>query len=270
MPSPRNEAGREKHGERKSIGKAAYRKQLHALQVELVKLQRHFIRQNDRILVLFEGRDAAGKDGVIKRIVEHLSPRETRVVALGPPSDRDRTSWYFQRYARYLPAAREMVLFNRSWYNRGGVEHVMGFCTQAEHAEFMHSAPEFEAMLVRSGIKLFKYYLDISKTEQKRRLEDRKADPLTQWKISPVDSVALANWKAYSAARNEMLARTHTLEAPWTLVRADHKRVARLNIIRDFLSRLNYADKDRRLAAPDREIVFPFDPTASRAQQLAK
>lgn len=157
-----------------SISKTAYKKALRKLQIELVKLQRHFIECDDKILIILEGRDASGKDGTIKRIVQHLSPRETRVVALGKPSDRDRTTWYFQRYVSYLPAAQELVLFNRSWYNRAGVEPVMGFCTAAEHEEFMGSVLDFESMLVRSGVKLFKYYLDISKDEQKRRLEDQK------------------------------------------------------------------------------------------------
>ena len=166
-----------------SISKKAYKKSLRKLQIELVKLQRHFIECNDKILIILEGRDASGKDGTIKRIVQHLSPRETRIVALGKPSDRDRTTWYFQRYVSYLPAAQELVLFNRSWYNRAGVEPVMGFCTAAEHEEFMGSVLDFENMLVRSGVKLFKYYLDISKDEQTRRLEDRKTDPLKRWKI---------------------------------------------------------------------------------------
>ena len=192
------------------IPKKAYKKSLRTLQIELVKLQRHFIKCNDKILIIFEGRDAAGKDGTIKRIVQHLSPRETRVVALGKPTDRDRTSWYFQRYVSHLPAAQELVLFNRSWYNRAGVERVMSFCSESEYQEFMSSVTDFENMLVRSGIKLLKYYLDIDEPEQQRRLEDRKRDPLTQWKISPIDDQALHYWKAYSAARNEMLLRSHT------------------------------------------------------------
>jgi polyphosphate kinase 2 (PPK2 family) len=163
-----------------------------------------------------------------------------------------------------------MVLFNRSWYNRAGVEKVMGFCTAAEHAEFMHSVPEFERMLVRSGIRLFKYYLDIGKKEQQQRLARRQADPLTQWKSSPIDSEALKYWKAYSAARNEMLARTHTQIAPWTLVHADDKRAARLNIIRDLLNRLSYDGKDARLTRPDRAVVASYDPAGKRATQLAK
>ncbi|HGM4940432.1 TPA: polyphosphate kinase 2, partial [Pseudomonas aeruginosa] len=182
----------------RSIGREDYEAQLHMLQIELVKLQRHFIKCNDRILILLEGRDGAGKDGSIKRLVEHLSPRETRVVALGKPSDRDRTGWYFQRYVPHLPVGEELVVFNRSWYNRAGVEPVMGFCTAEEHEEFMNSVPKFEEMLVNSGIKLLKYYLDIGKKEQSRRLGERRRDPLKQWKSSPVDAVALKHWDGYT------------------------------------------------------------------------
>lgn len=253
-----------------SISKKAYKKALRKLQIELVKLQRHFIECNDKILIIMEGRDASGKDGTIKRIVQHLSPRETRVVALGKPSDRDRTTWYFQRYVSYLPAAQELVLFNRSWYNRAGVEPVMGFCTAAEHEEFMGSVLDFENMLVRSGVKLFKYYLDISKDEQKRRLEDRKTDPLKRWKTSPIDDQAIKYWKAYSIARDEMLARTHNQMAPWTLVLANNKRLARLNIIKDLLGRLHYTDKDERLTHPDPQIVFAYDISNLENGQLAK
>ena len=260
----------ESGGHTSSDSKKTYKDSLRQLQVELVKLQRHFIECNDKILIILEGRDASGKDGTIKRIVQHLSPRETRVVALGKPSDRDRTSWYFQRYVPFLPAAQELVLFNRSWYNRAGVERVMGFCTEAEHEEFMGSVSNFENMLVRSGVKLLKYYLDISKAEQKRRLRDRKTDPLKQWKVSPIDDQAIKHWKAYSLARNEMLARSHNPTAPWTLVRANDKHLARLNIIKDLLDRLHYAGKDKRLIRPDRQIVFAYDVSNRENGQLAK
>jgi polyphosphate kinase 2 len=253
-----------------SISNKAYKEILPNLQVELVKLQRHFIKCDDKILIILEGRDASGKDGTIKRIVQHLSPRETRVVALGKPSDRDRSAWYFQRYVPYLPVAQELVLFNRSWYNRAGVEHVMGFCTDDEHEEFMGSVSNFENMLVRSGIKLIKYYLDISKVEQTRRLKDRKTDPLKQWKISPIDDQAIKHWKAYSQARNEMLARTHNQITPWTLVCGDDKHLARINIIKDLLGRLHYTDKDERLIHTDPHIVFPYDVSALENGQLAK
>lgn len=252
-----------------SISEHDYEEQLQLLQIELVKLQRHFIECGDKILLLLEGRDAAGKDGSIKRIIEHLSPRETRVVALGTPSDRERSAWYFQRYVAHLPTAQEFVLFNRSWYNRAGVEKVMGFCTKAQHAEFLQSVVPFEQMLANSGIKLLKYYLDISKPEQKERLEDRRRDPLKQWKIGAVDAVAIKNWKAYSAARDEMLQHTHSVAAPWHIVRADNKRLARLNLIRDMLSRLDYAGKDHDLVQPDTQIVFEFSENALADGRLA-
>ncbi len=251
----------EKESDRRApgISNKTYENNLHKLQIELVKLQRHLIKCNDKILIIFEGRDASGKDGAIKRIIQYLSPRETRVVALGKPSDRDRNSWYFQRYIPYLPAAQELVLFNRSWYNRAGVERVMGFCSDAEHQKFIGSVAEFEHMLVRSGIKLLKYYLDISKTEQKKRLDKRKLNPLTQWKVSALDNQALRKWKQYSLARNEMLTHTHNAITPWTIVRADDKQLARLNLIKDLLNRLDYADKDKRLILPGPRVVSAFD-----------
>jgi polyphosphate kinase 2 len=254
----------------KSPGRKDYEQLLHGLQVELVKLQKHFISCEDRILVILEGRDAAGKDGAIKRIVQHLSPRETRVVALGRPSDRERTQWYFQRFIPHLPAAQEFVLFNRSWYNRAGVEHVMGFCTPAEHREFLTSVIEFEQMLARSGIRLLKYYLDISRGEQRRRLRARRKDPLKQWKVSPIDQVALRHWKDYSRARDSMLEQTHHAAAPWTIVRADDKRLARVNLIRDILRRLHYKPKNEKLIRGDRGIVVPFSKQQLRNGALAR
>lgn len=235
-----------------------YGKILEALQIELVKFQKHLIAKGDRILILLEGRDSAGKDGSIKRLIEHLSPRDTRVVALNKPSTRDESEWYFQRYAPYLPAAAEFVLFNRSWYNRAGVEWVMGFCTEAQYEEFMETVPVFEQMLVRSGLQLFKYYLDIDKAEQKQRLADRLTDPLKQWKMSPIDAAAQKHWKDYSTARNAMFARTHTPVAPWTVVRANDKKQARLNLIMDLLTRLDYKDKDHALLCPDPDVVFNY------------
>jgi polyphosphate kinase len=243
----------------KNIEGRDYKATLRLLQVELVKLQRHIIKKNERILIIFEGRDAGGKDGTIKRIVQYLSPREIRIVALGKPSDRDRSSWYFQRYAAHLPAADEMVFFNRSWYNRAGVERVMGFCSDLEYHEFLETVPDFEQMLVRSGIRLIKYYLDISRAEQKKRLKDRQNDPLKQWKVSPIDRAAQQHWDDYSQARNVMFARTHRLSAPWTVVRADDKQAARLNVIKDILFRLDYKDKDESLILPDAEIVFNYE-----------
>jgi polyphosphate kinase 2 len=251
------------------LSHADYKAELHDLQVELVKLQRHFIAHGDKILVLLEGRDSAGKDGSIKRIVAHLSPRETRVVALGKPSDRDTRAWYFERYVAHLPVAEELVLFNRSWYNRAGVERVMGFCTKAQYREFMQSVPRFEEMLVDSGIRLLKYYLDISKDEQKLRLAERRKDPLKQWKASPIDAVAIKHWDDYSEARDAMLLGSHTEAAPWQIVRTDSKRHARLNLMRDILSRLHYAGRSKKLVAPDRNIVFEFTPDCLATKQLA-
>jgi polyphosphate kinase 2 len=253
-----------------SISRHDYQAELHKLQVELVKLQRHFIACGDKILVLLEGRDAAGKDGSIKRIVEYLSPRETRVVALGKPSDRERSAWYFQRYVACLPAAEELVLFNRSWYNRAGVEHVMKFCTHDEYEIFMQSVPKFEKMLVHSGVKLLKYYLDIGKDEQTRRLGDRQRDPLKQWKNSPVDAVAIKHWRAYSKARDAMLMRTHTKVAPWHIVRADNKMLARLNLMRHILSRLQYSGKKIKLVQPDPHYAFEFLPDCFEGNLLAR
>ncbi|MBA4208656.1 MAG: polyphosphate kinase 2 [Parvibaculum sp.] len=253
----------------RSSPKKTYKNELYRLQVELVKLQRDIIACNRKLLVILEGRDAAGKDGVAKRIVEHLSPRDTRVVALGKPSDRQQTEWYFQRFAEHLPAAQELVIFNRSWYNRAGVERVMGFCTDEEYERFVGAVPHFEQMLVDSGIVLMKYYLDISRGEQKKRLADRRKNPLKQWKISPIDKVALKHWSDYSHARDAMLLRTHTAIAPWHIVRADNKQDARLNLIRDLLSRIPYKGKPKDGIHPNPKIVVPFEPSLIEAGLLA-
>ncbi|MEX0715588.1 MAG: polyphosphate kinase 2 [Planctomycetaceae bacterium] len=238
--------------------KAGHKAELLELQIELVKLQKHIIAAGERVLVVVEGRDAGGKDGTIKRMIEHLSPRETRVVALGKPSDRERTMWYFQRFVPHLPAAQEIVIFNRSWYNRAGVEPVMGFCTKDEHHEFLDTVQSFEEMLVRSGIRLMKYYLDISRDVQKQRLEARRDDPLKQWKISPIDEAAQKRWDDYSQARNLMFARTHHADGPWNVVRADVKWPARLNLIKDVLFRLDYDDKNEELLLTDPNIIFEY------------
>lgn len=238
--------------------KDRYKDTLRQLQIELVKLQNHIIKNNDKILIIFEGRDAGGKDGTIKRITQFLSPRETRVVALGKPSDRDLGTWYFQRFTPHLPCVQEMVLFNRSWYNRAGVEQVMGFCSTDQYHEFLETVPEYEQMLVRSGIKLLKYYLDISKNEQKKRLKDRLQNPLKQWKSSPIDKEAQKHWDDYSLARNVMFARTHHISAPWTVVRADDKQSTRINVIKDILFRLDYKGKKESLVLPDADIVFNY------------
>ena len=237
----------------------AYRRSLRELQIELVKFQRHLIGRGERILLVLEGRDAAGKDGVIKHIVEHLSPRDTRVVALPAPSNRERSEWYFQRYVRRLPAAAEFVLFNRSWYNRAGVERVMGFCTDQELKTFFADAPLFERMLVNSGIRLFKYYLDIDRHVQLQRLRERRHDPLSQWKVSPIDKAALKRWDDYTQARDNMLLRTDSLHAPWQIVRANDKHAARLNLIRHLLAQLQYRGKKHELLAVDPALVFGFN-----------
>lgn len=232
-----------------------YKAELKTLQIELTRLQRHIIQNNHKILVIFEGRDASGKDGVIKRITRHMSPREVRVVALGKPTLSETQSWYYQRYVDKLPSTAEMVLFNRSWYNRAGVEKVMGYCTEEEHKTFFETVNDFESLLIRSGIDVLKYYLDISKDEQIERLAERKTSPLTQWKTSPVDAIAVEKWDEYSRARNEMLRLTHTNIAPWAVVKANNKKAARLNIIRDLLNRVNCPRTDEHCSLPDAEIV---------------
>jgi polyphosphate kinase 2 len=247
-----------------------YKRTLYDLRVQLVKLQNQVIRKGLRILVVLEGRDSAGKDGAIKRIVKNLSPRETRVVALGKPSSRDESSWYFQRYVPHLPVGGEIVIFNRSWYNRAGVEVVMGFCTPAEHESFMEDVPRFEQLLVRSGILLRKYYLDIGKAEQKRRLADRARNPLKQWKVSPIDAVAVKNWEKYSEARDEMLTRTHTEFAPWDVVRTDNKHVARLNVIKAILASLDYKGKDERLLVVDPAVVLRHGTQQVKERRIAR
>ncbi len=246
----------------------SYKSELRELQIELVKAHRHIISHGRRVLVIFEGRDAAGKDGSIKRIVEHLSPRDTRVVALGKPSDKEQGQWYFQRYVVHLPSAGEFVLFNRSWYNRAGVERVMRFCSETQTDEFLRAVVPFEHMLVQAGIQLFKYYLDISQQEQRHRLRARARDPLTQWKSSAVDDAALAHWDDYTRARDAMLRRTHISSAPWVIVHADDKKMARLNIIRDLVARIERPGKDPRLGRPDARIVFPFH--SKRLRDMAR
>jgi len=270
LKKPDEQASPESDSPIAKTSKQVYQQTLRRMQVELVKLQRHCIASDNKILIIIEGRDAAGKDGTIKRIVQHLSPRETRVVALGKPSHRERKTWYFQRFAPHLPAAQELVLFNRSWYNRAGVERVMGFCTADEYQEFMGSVSDFEHLLVRSGIKLIKYYLDVSKREQKKRLKDRLSNPLKQWKVSPIDSQAIKYWKQYSVARNEMFARSHNPLTPWTIVRADDKRKTRLNVIGDLLARLSYQGKDQELGQPDPKIISIYDPSCLKNGMLAK
>ena len=236
LPEPAN-------GKAWRLGKNCdYERELRRLQVELVKLQEWIRHENLRVIVLFEGRDAAGKGGAIKRITESLNPRICRVVALGTPTEREKTQWYFQRYVANLPAAGEMVLFDRSWYNRAGVEHVMGFCTEQQYQEFMQSCPEFERMLTRYGIILLKYWFSVSDAEQERRFQDRMKKPTKRWKLSPMDLESRKHWAEYSRAKDEMLAVTDTKHAPWFVVNAEDKKCARLNVIRHLLSMIPYRD----------------------------
>jgi polyphosphate kinase len=220
-----------------------YEKELKTLQIELLKLQNHVKDSGKKVLIIFEGRDAAGKGGIIKRITEHLNPRGARVVALDKPSDIEKTQWYFQRYVGHLPAAGEIVLFDRSWYNRGGVEPVMGFCTPEEHEDFLRSVPAFETMLINSGIYLLKYYISVSKEAQARRFHERIDDPLKRFKISPVDEKAQSLWEKYTVAKYSMLLASHTPGTPWTIVRSDDKKTARINCIKHIISSIEYPEK---------------------------
>lgn len=229
-----------KHKEK--IEKNFYEKELARLQVELVKLQEWVKHQGIKVVVLFEGRDAAGKGGVIKRITESLNPRSCRVVALGTPTEKEKTQWYFQRYVPHLPAAGEMVLFDRSWYNRAGVERVMGFCTEDEYEEFLRSCPEFERMLIRSGIILIKYWFSVSDEEQEARFQARIEDPTKRWKLSPMDLESRSRWIEYSKAKDVMFSHTDIKQAPWYVVNADDKKKARLNCISHLLSLIPYKD----------------------------
>ena len=233
---------------------------LHELYIELVKLQKEIISSDLKLLVILEGRDAAGKDGTIKRIIKHLSPRETRVVALNKPSDRQQLEWYYQRYSIHLPVSGEFVLLNRSWYNRAGVEKVMGFCTEKEYKSFFTEVELFEKMLVDAGFILLKYYLDISQEEQEKRLKDRETDPLKQWKISPIDKEANKFWKDYSNARDEMLLRTNFKHSPWYVVNANKKKTTHIALITHLLKHLEYNKKDEDLLSNDYELVYPATP----------
>jgi polyphosphate kinase 2 len=226
----------------KKLRKAEYEKELGRLHIELVKLQEWIKHEGLKVVAIFEGRDAAGKGGVIKRITQCLNPRVCRVVALAAPTEREKTQWYFQRYVAHLPAAGEMVLFDRSWYNRAGVERVMGFCNNEEYEEFLRSCPYFERMLVRSGIKLIKYWFSVSDDEQERRFQSRLDDPTKRWKLSPMDLESRARWAEYSRAKDEMFAHTDIKQAPWYVVDADDKKRARLNCIRHLLTMIPYQD----------------------------
>ena len=226
------------------MSRKAYEKQKYRLQVELLKLQAWVKETGQRVVILFEGRDAAGKGGTIKRFMEHLNPRGARVVALEKPTETERGQWYFQRYVQHLPTAGEIALFDRSWYNRAGVERVMGFCSADEYLEFMRQTPEFERQLVRSGVHIIKFWFSVSREEQRRRFKEREAHPLKQWKLSPIDLASLDKWDDYTKAKEAMFFHTDTADAPWTVIKSDCKKRARLNALRYILHKLPYANKD--------------------------
>jgi len=241
-----------------SISKKEYERRLQALQVELLKAQAHVKEHGDRIVILFEGRDAAGKGGSIKRFTEHLNPRGGRTVALSKPTEAEASQWYFQRYVAHLPSGGEIVLFDRSWYNRAGVERVMEFCTPREHAEFLRQVPDFEAGLVNSGIKLFKIWFTVSQDEQRQRFHDRRRDPLRQWKLSPIDEASINRFDDYTRARNEMLLSTDTSLAPWTIINSNEKKRARLGCLSAVLDALQYDQKDpEAIGGVDPRVVRP-------------
>jgi polyphosphate kinase 2 len=240
-----------------------YERDLKKLQIELMKLQTHMKNSGERVLALFEGRDAAGKGGTIKRFVEHLNPRHARVVALTQPNETETTQWYFQRYIPHLPAAGEIVLFDRSWYNRAMVEPVMNFCSDEQNKRFLKDVPMLEELLVKDGIKLFKFYFSVSKEEQNRRFESRKTDPLKHYKLSPVDNLAQKYWDQYSIRKFQMLSETNRTIAPWTIVRSDNKKFARVNCMKYLLSHMQYADK-----LPDKELAYDPDIIVSGIDEL--
>lgn len=235
---------------------ASQKKTLHQLYIELVKLQKEVIASNLKLLVILEGRDAAGKDGTIKTITRHLSPRETRIVALNKPSDRENNEWHFERYTKHLPSNGEFVIFNRCWYNRAGVERIMGFCTDKQYKDFFVYVALFEKMLINSGFIVLKYYLDISKQEQNKRLEDRKHNPLKQWKISPIDNQAQKMWKKYSEARNKMLKETNLKLTPWFIANAENKNDVHIALIAHVLKQINYKNQNKKLFAKDPGLIY--------------
>ena len=251
------------------IKKSEYEKEKALLQVELLKVQRWVKESGKKIVIIFEGRDAAGKGGAIKRFMEHLNPRGARVVALEKPTVAEQTQWYFQRYIKHLPSAGEIVLLDRSWYNRAGVERVMGFCDPSAYLEFMRQCPEIERMLVRSGVLLFKYWFSVTQEEQRSRFESRKSDPLKQWKLSPIDQASIDKWDDYTEAKEAMFFYTDTADAPWTIIKSDDKKRARLNCMRHFLASLNYDDKNFELVGePDQFIVTSSDHAIARSEHI--
>ncbi len=251
------------------IKTSEYEKEKALLQVELLKVQKWVKETGKKVVIVFEGRDAAGKGGAIKRFMEHLNPRGARVVALEKPTVAEQTQWYFQRYIKHLPSAGEIVLLDRSWYNRAGVERVMGFCDPGAYLEFMRQCPEIERMLVRSGILLFKYWFSVTQEEQRRRFESRKNDPLKQWKLSPIDQASIDKWDDYTEAKEAMFFYTDTADAPWTIIKSDDKKRARLNCMRHFLSSLDYDDKaTETVGQPDPFIVTTSDHAIANSDHI--
>ena len=254
---------------RQRLLRKTYEKRKRELQVELLKVQDWVIESGQKIVLLFEGRDAAGKGGTIKRFNEHLNPRGARVVALAKPTEREQTQWYFQRYIQHLPAAGEIVFFDRSWYNRAGVERVMGFCSPNDYLEFMRQCPELERMMVRSGIRLYKYWFSVTRDEQRRRFKSREHEPLKQWKLSPIDMASLDKWDEYTEAKEAMFFYTDTADAPWTVIKSNDKKRARLGCLQHFLSTLPYPGKDTSVVrGPDPLIVGSSNDVIGRSEHI--
>ncbi|WP_300068309.1 polyphosphate kinase 2 [uncultured Ruegeria sp.] len=272
IPSPERVRHAFESGEypyRRKMSRRLYEAEKAKLQAELLKAQIWAQQTGQKFALLFEGRDAAGKGGTIKRFMEHLNPRAARVVALNKPTDEERGQWYFQRYVQELPTSGEMVFFDRSWYNRAGVERVMGFCDPNEYLEFMRQTPELERMLVRSGIRLYKYWFSVTQPEQKNRFKSRETDPLKQWKLSPIDKASLNKWDDYTEAKEAMFFYTDTADAPWTIVKSNDKKRARLNCMRHFLSTLEYPGKDLGVVgAPDPLIVGQANHVVHRSDHI--
>lgn len=253
----------------KKLSRRSYEHQKAELQAELLKVQLWAEETGEKFVLLFEGRDAAGKGGTIKRFTEHLNPRTARVVALPKPTERERGQWYFQRYINHLPTEGEMVLYDRSWYNRAGVERVMGFCAPNEYLEFMRQTPDFERMLVRSGIRLYKYWFSVTRGEQRARFDSRATDPLKRWKLSPIDKASLDKWDDYTEAKEAMFFYTHTADAPWVIIKSNDKKRARLACIRHFLQGLDYPDKNRKVVGnPDPLLVQHAETVVHKSEHI--
>ncbi|MDO5493582.1 MAG: polyphosphate kinase 2 [Nesterenkonia sp.] len=269
LPAPDKDAWREGYPYQTKLRRPTYEKRKRALQIELLKMQRWVKDSGEKVLIIFEGRDAAGKGGAIKRFHEHLNPRGARIVALDKPTDTERTQWYFQRYIEHLPSGGEIVMMDRSWYNRAGVERVMGYCTPKQYLEFMREAPELERMLVNSGVRLFKFWFSVSRSEQLARFASRQTDPVRRWKLSPTDMASLDKWEDYTAAKEAMFFYTDTAAAPWTVVKSNDKKRARLEAMRHVLDQVPYPDRDPAVAhTPDPLICGPAADLSENGENL--